>query len=1196
MNPNPNKRSFLHTAPAFALCGRDLTLYAIKPGRGIASEGTVLDYHINDGRTYTAKLATADICEFDEMTYTLLSVTIPASDMSVEGEVTYAFYEGGKKCGIYTVPIVKEGKLPPLMISEIYGRCKHKAMTHYLELSNPTAAAVDLYDYKLMTFSGEERAENAPLYENMLADMPGKTILKPGETVVLRFIPTALHLPENEIYLSDEAFCAALSEQVFAPKETFSPKTMRIVPLELGRWNEETKTWVPKENSFELLTIYSAITLLIVPRTGSYDDAVFRLVYNNVKYHLDTPVRFASNWTLDVRQPEQGINLTHHTRMSPGTLAAGQAIPNLSENAVPNILPLNANDSCYLDDGDLTIRFAICGAPACDAHVHILLPNNGFEVITAQPTEEENVWSAVISHEFLRKTPRLQYFITATGNFRKGIFGSPEACLVINILDNEGPALTYLSPSEGYGSLNTQPTFHIRYEDISGINLESCILCVDGKNVTEKAKWTTQGVTYTPAKALKLGEHQYEIFLRDQLGNKTYRKVGFTVADKAAMNCYRGEVHCHTGDSDGLLDPASAMEYARDIGGADYFAVTDHSHHIGKEYYAKQIETANRYDDPGHFAALYGWEMTYNAENGLWGHMNVLNTDWMEQNIHDVSLPEVYEQMKADPNAIGMFNHPMLSWGNFDEFAHWDEEIDQRMMLNEIKGAGFDREYSNSLHVGWHTAPVFNEDNHGINWTTATNSTGVVLAPALTRDNVLEAFRARRAYSTGDPKLKLYYTVNGEWLGSRLHDPEKLDICVRVETESEAGIGTLQLIAEDNMVVACVELGARQSYEWKLTLPPHYDYYYVKIVNQKIYTVSAPVWIEGAENGKLAITDLNLGTNDSDYRSNSFSVRFANTSDKTMTDVCVRYYLSGVNGPDLTRAKPYETVYLKNMFAGTDKTVVRTLPDLSGMRRVTAIVTAKIDGKTYCDTDFSVLTPVVISEILPSTSAFTTDDGDAIPDAYRFVELYNASNREQNMAGSVLRLWSLTGKAPLESRTQALDGIVIPPRSCVVLWICAPDSPMTADDFNLRFGTALIEGKDLFRIDRGIADSSKSARRLELVVGGETVSRAQYNFGLSAKGADVHMDRSITYAYCPTITGTSMKLNANSMPTPGAILGDQTPMTLGGEPRKEEKKAASKQAFMQKHGKKIKAGKHVAGAVATAALAAAVLKTIYRKK
>ena len=163
MNPNPNKRSFLHTAPAFALCGRDLTLYAIKPGRGIASEGTVLDYHINDGRTYTAKLATADICEFDEMTYTLLSVTIPASDMSVEGEVTYAFYEGGKKCGIYTVPIVKEGKLPPLMISEIYGRCKHKAMTHYLELSNPTAAAVDLYDYKLMTFSGEERAKRGDI-------------------------------------------------------------------------------------------------------------------------------------------------------------------------------------------------------------------------------------------------------------------------------------------------------------------------------------------------------------------------------------------------------------------------------------------------------------------------------------------------------------------------------------------------------------------------------------------------------------------------------------------------------------------------------------------------------------------------------------------------------------------------------------------------------------------------------------------------------------------------------------------------------------------------------------------------------------------------------------------------------------------------------------------------------------------------
>ena len=1196
MNPNPKKRLFLHTSPEFALCGRDLTLHAIKQGGDTTAQGTELDFSVNGGQTRTAKLATTGTCTYEDITYTVLSVTIPSADLSVEGEITYSFYEGGQKSGIYTVPVVKEGKLPPLIVTEIYGRCKHKAVTHYLELTNPTENAVDLYDYKLMMHSGEERSANASLHENMLADEQGKVFLQPGETAVLRFIPAALHLPENEVYLSDAAFCEALTEQVFGPDEVFEPSGMRIIPLELSAFCEETQAWEPKPNAFELSIKYSAITLLIAPRSGSYEDAVYRLVYNNVPYHLDTPVRFSSVWSIDVRQPEQGVNLMHHTRMSPGKLVAGQAIPDLSENSAPDILPLDLSESCYLADGDHEIRFAVCGAPANDAQVHLLLPDSGFTTINAYREEAENIWCAKVPQAFMRKMPRLQYYITAKGSFRQGFFGNPDACVVTHVLDNEGPVLTRTYPSECYGSLNRTPTFRVSYEDISGVDMESCILCVDGKNVTEKAKWTANGVTYVPQKELKIGAHSYEIFLRDRLGNKTYRKFSFTVADKEDMHCYRGEVHSHTGDSDGMLDPASAIEYARDIGGADYFAVTDHSHHMGKEFYAKQIEISNEYDDPGRFASIYGWEMTYNGENGLWGHMNVLNTDWMEQDIHDVSLPQVYDQLKSDPNSIGMFNHPMLSWGNFDEFAFWDEEIDQRMMLNEIKGAGFDREYSNSLHVGWHTAPVFNEDNHGINWTTATASTGVVLAPALTRDNVLEAFRERRAYSTGDPTLKLYYTVNGEWLGSHLQDPEKLDVCIRLETENEAGLGTVQLIAEDNMIVACVDLGARQSYEWKFTLPPHYDYYYVKIMNNKTYTVSAPVWIDGAENGKLRIETAEIGTNDNDYRSSSYSIRFANHSDQTMTDVCVRYYLTGVNGPDLTRAKPYETVHLKNMLSGTDKMVTRTLPHLPGMRRVTAIVTAKIGDKTYCDTDFSVLTPIVISEILPSTSAFMTDDGETIADAYRFVELYNASNREQDLRGAVLRLWTLTGKAPLESRTQPLDGITIPAKECVVLWICAPDAPMTADDFNLRFGTALKEGQNLFRVDRAIVDGAKAARRLELVIGGETVSRVQYNFGLSAKGADVHEDRSITYAYRPTITGTSVKLSAQSMPTPGSILGDQSSPVLSGEPRKEEKKAEARKEFVQKHGKKIKTGKRIASAVATAALAAATLGTIYKKK
>lgn len=1196
MNPNPNKRLFLHTSPAYALYGRDLTLHAVKPGRDTSAEGTELDYSINGTAPRTCKLAITGTEIYDDMTYTVLSVTIPATDLSVDGEVTYSLYDGGKKSGVYTVPIVREGKLPALIVTELYGRCKHPAHTHYLELTNPTREIVDLYDYKLMMHSGEELAADAPVRENMLADEPGRYLIQPGETVVLRFIPLSLHQPGNEAYLSDEAFCAALTEQAHDPERVITPEDIRIIPLELGRLQEETGVWEEKVNSFEISIRYSAVTLLIAPRGGSYDNAVFRMVYNGVKYHLDTPVRFASTWKVDVREPEKGINLAHHTHISPGRLDRGQAVPDLTQTSVPTILPLGSTDSCYLADGDLAIRFAVVGAPACEAQIHMLMPENGFVTLEAYPTAQENVWSATVPQSYLRKTPRLQYYITAMGCFREGSFGNPDACLLTHVLDNEGPLITKTYPCEGYATTDGALTFRIAFEDISGVDPDPSILCVDGKDVTSQAKWTVSGVTYRPQKPLKIGAHTYELFLRDRLGNKTYRKFHFAIADPQEMHCYRGEVHSHTGDSDGLLTPAEAIEYARDIGGADFFAVTDHSHHEGIEIYHQQIEVANHYDEPGRFACLYGWEMTWNGENGLWGHMNILNTDWMEQDIGNMSMPELFELLKKDPEAIGMFNHPCLAWGDFEEFGFHDEDIDPIMALNEIKGSGYDRAYTNSLHRGWHAAPVFNEDNHGINWTTATPSTGYVVAPALTRDNVLEAFRARRTYTTGDNTLKLYYTVNGQWLGSHLVDPEKLDINIRVHTEHEMGIGTIQLVAEDGMIVACADVGARQDYEWKFTVPPSYDYYYVRILNGKTYTASAPVWIDGAENGKLAISHMELGSCGSDYRPNSLAVTLKNHADAIMTDVRINYYLTGTSGPDLTRAKPYETVYLKNLLSGEEKTVVRGLPDLPGMRRVTAIISAKIDGKRYCDTDFTMLTPIVISEILPATCSYVTDEGETIPEAYRFVELYNGSNREQSLAGYQLRQWHITGKAPQESRTQPLDGISIAPKSCVVLWICPPDSPMTADDFNLRFGTSLIEGKDLFRIDHTVLDRTKGARRLELLCNGETISRVHYNFGTAAKGQDIHEDRSLIYAYRPTITGASIKLSAQALPTPGTLIGDQRPQTIFQDPKREEVKAEKKHELLEKHGKTIKKGKQVARAVATAALATAVLSTIRKHR
>ncbi|HOA85666.1 MAG TPA: CehA/McbA family metallohydrolase, partial [Bacillota bacterium] len=381
-----------------------------------------------------------------------------------------------------------------------------------------------------------------------------------------------------------------------------------------------------------------------------------------------------------------------------------------------------------------------------------------------------------------------------------------------------------------------------------------------------------------------------------------------------------------TSDSDGTGLPDEALAYAREVGRVDFFSLTEHSHYMLPERYFRQIKNAEKFNEPGKFAALYGWEMTWNNKTGYWGHMNILNTKWIENDIHSCGLPEIYERLKRDPNAVAMFNHPGLPWGNFFDFSYRSPEVDRIVCLAEMKGAEYDREYMNLLALGWHASPAFNEDNHNPNWTTGSSSTTYVLAPALTRENIIDAFRRRRTYSTCDPTMKVLFKINGEVMGARLRDPDRLDVDVRIETEAEKGIGNIELVAEDNIVVASVNAGALRKYHWKLTLDPLFDYYYVRITGKGRYTVTAPVWIKGEQ--PLSVKKLTWSRGDNDYKPNMVTAKIKNSGIKNIKKLRVDFYLVPGSGFDINTTAPYATVKLSGLAAGRVVNVLCRFPDL----------------------------------------------------------------------------------------------------------------------------------------------------------------------------------------------------------------------------------------------------------------------------
>ena len=265
-----------------------------------------------------------------------------------------------------------------------------------------------------------------------------------------------------------------------------------------------------------------------------------------------------------------------------------------------------------------------------------------------------------------------------------------------------------------------------------------------------------------------------------------------------------GNLHSHTALSDGRGTPAEAYEYARDVAGLDYLAITEHNHAQAGDIAGNHalytgpgarslIPTANSFTEEGVFIALYGQEFSSISTGN---HMNVLDAP----HVIDVAngdfralfenwLPLNRDTQGQEP--LLLLNHPATgsspaaSEYGIDDYdsdvAAWRAALDPRASLINIingpshtKGVGLqsgrpaEGEFRRYLDLGLHVAPTADQDNHQRNWGSATHARTAVLAPALTKAALLTAMRQRRVYATEDRNLRLIYRVNGELLGARI--------------------------------------------------------------------------------------------------------------------------------------------------------------------------------------------------------------------------------------------------------------------------------------------------------------------------------------------------------------------------------------------------------------------------------------------
>ena len=395
---------------------------------------------------------------------------------------------------------------------------------------------------------------------------------------------------------------------------------------------------------------------------------------------------------------------------------------------------------------------------------------------------------------------------------------------------------------------------------------------------------------------------------------------------------YFGQLHAHTNISDGAGSVEEAFEHASQVDNLDFLAVTDHSNSFDNEgnsqvdlgadltgissEWAQGHAAAEEVTDED-FVGLYGFEMTWS--DGF-GHINTFNTPGFESRSNSEfgnksgsteGYQNYYDKLVEVGSSLSQFNHPGTTFGDFQDFAFYDPQVDQRITLIEVgngEGAigssGYFPSYeyyTRALDKGWHVAPTNNQDNHKGNWGDSNTARSVVLASGLTEEGIYDAIRNYRVYATEDNDLSILYALNGNAMGSILSKQENgVTLTAQITDPTDTADMKVEVIVNGGLVIGTQTVTGGSG-----TVIFHFDsneysYYYLRITqaDQNI-AVTAPVWTGEGVNAGISKTecDTALVVKGEEV---TLSSELYNNAGSAMTVQSVEFSVDGIEEPIYT--------------------------------------------------------------------------------------------------------------------------------------------------------------------------------------------------------------------------------------------------------------------------------------------------------
>jgi hypothetical protein len=365
-----------------------------------------------------------------------------------------------------------------------------------------------------------------------------------------------------------------------------------------------------------------------------------------------------------------------------------------------------------------------------------------------------------------------------------------------------------------------------------------------------------------------------------------------TILNAQVYNYYYGNLHSHTGFSDGNQDstssnvstPAGSFAYAKLSQNFNFLGISEHNHYSSNNSPGFKIQSwpigvsqANSANQDGTFLCMYGME--WGVSSNYYGHVLVYGfpqlIGWETGNYEVFNAKGDYNglftKIKNQPGAFCMLAHPYYSdfstaqsssssLLNSPYNAAWDSAIVGTPLRNGVynttstsydvypAGNYFDY-YIKILAKGYHLGISYDHDNH--NTTFGRNNAGrvVMLATSLSRANFFDAMQKMRFYASDDWNAKISFSMNNNVMGSILSgtaDPAFTVIHNDVDGEMADSIKIWRGISNNfalPSVVSITKQNNTASYtDVDMTHGP--EYYYFAEIKQADgqWIVTSPIW------------------------------------------------------------------------------------------------------------------------------------------------------------------------------------------------------------------------------------------------------------------------------------------------------------------------------------------------------------------